>query len=598
MHYSWVVAAVSTIVGAICIVFGISTYGTNNGTLLPYSAIVRGFREAFINATVEFQSYPDQVAAAFEKYHLDLVGALAFRPLASESTDIYGTILMFFNVVSTVGDWRPIVVDPGLSKYLVFWTVALVSFWTAVTIGSYHLLLLLRHLYEDPLSPQSCFPRVQRMKYDKNAHTRVYWPNIFPLYTYTLTSRSEKRGKVEVGRLREDELRVGDVLRELVQEALGATLVDGARVEAQRDPEAAFGLQRLVQLRLRAADGQDRRLRGVDDGGELRDAEHAQVGHGEGAALEFVQLQLVRLGSRCELPESCADLQDSQTVRLSDDGSDETGGRRDGHRHVYVLQTLHGAGCRVAHVDLWDHPKRGGDRLDDEVVQGHLRPLRGVQLCSQFHETVSLDGYGNVGVRDGLLGGGESLGDRRADVRQRDVGELRSRSLAEEQLPGRRSCGSLGYGRRGCFRSCDGDRLQLSHFDEAQHVGLEDVVLGARARDGAFVDHVVLHEKFRGGARQAGGGGGVPRSLQAKEPGGRKAGLHLKDDVVCRAWRLGISASCNASHGILWERLKDRRVDFFEEIEQTCTTFSNAHVDITCQCSATTVRPRRSRHSG
>eukprot|EP00958_Prasinococcus_capsulatus_P009211 scaffold905_cov310-Prasinococcus_capsulatus_cf.AAC.1 len=49
------------------------------------------------------------------------------------------------------------------------------------------------------------------------------------------------------------------------------------------------------ELLLRAANGQDGGLRGVDDGVELRDAVHAQVGDGEGAPRELRRRQLVRL---------------------------------------------------------------------------------------------------------------------------------------------------------------------------------------------------------------------------------------------------------------------------------------------------------------
>lgn len=41
-----------------------------------------------------------------------------------------------------------------------------------------------------------------------------------------------------------------------------------------------------------ATDGQDARLRWVDDRAEMGHIEHAQVGHGEGAALELLRLQL------------------------------------------------------------------------------------------------------------------------------------------------------------------------------------------------------------------------------------------------------------------------------------------------------------------
>ena len=44
--------------------------------------------------------------------------------------------------------------------------------------------------------------------------------------------------------------------------------------------------------RLAGSDRQDGGVRWVDDGGEVLDAEHAEVGHRGGAALVFLRLQL------------------------------------------------------------------------------------------------------------------------------------------------------------------------------------------------------------------------------------------------------------------------------------------------------------------
>ncbi len=46
----------------------------------------------------------------------------------------------------------------------------------------------------------------------------------------------------------------------------------------------------------RRSSGGGRHLRGVDDGGKLADAVHAQVGDGEGAACKLLRLQLALLG--------------------------------------------------------------------------------------------------------------------------------------------------------------------------------------------------------------------------------------------------------------------------------------------------------------
>ena len=59
---------------------------------------------------------------------------------------------------------------------------------------------------------------------------------------------------------------------------------------------------------LAGADRQDAALRRVDDRGELLDAEHAEVGDREGAALELLELQLAGAGARGEVLHLGGDL--------------------------------------------------------------------------------------------------------------------------------------------------------------------------------------------------------------------------------------------------------------------------------------------------
>jgi len=71
--------------------------------------------------------------------------------------------------------------------------------------------------------------------------------------------------------------------------------VDDAVIARERDAHhvdrlvRTFGLAGRNDLLGSAADGQDTGLRRVDDGGEVRYAEHAQVGDGDGAAHELVR---------------------------------------------------------------------------------------------------------------------------------------------------------------------------------------------------------------------------------------------------------------------------------------------------------------------
>mmetsp|Transcript_7363 Transcript_7363/g.16111 ORF Transcript_7363/g.16111 Transcript_7363/m.16111 type:complete len:212 (+) Transcript_7363:223-858(+) len=99
--------------------------------------------------------------------------------------------------------------------------------------------------------------------------------------------------------------RVLDDLLESLQPGRCERAVDDAVVGRERDGHEALGDKGVGgsvgavvghHELLGAADGQDARLRSVDDGGELLDAHHAEVGDGEGAADELLGLELVLLG--------------------------------------------------------------------------------------------------------------------------------------------------------------------------------------------------------------------------------------------------------------------------------------------------------------
>ena len=65
-------------------------------------------------------------------------------------------------------------------------------------------------------------------------------------------------------------------------------------------------------------------LRRVDDCREGGDAEHAQVGNGEGAALVLLWLQLAFPGSTSQVLHSLADVRQSAFVCLRHDGRDQS----------------------------------------------------------------------------------------------------------------------------------------------------------------------------------------------------------------------------------------------------------------------------------
>ena len=72
-----------------------------------------------------------------------------------------------------------------------------------------------------------------------------------------------------------------------------------------------------------AADGQDGGLGRVDDGGEVVDAVHTQVGEGEGAALEVGEAQAASAGARAEVGELAGEFVEAVAAGVVDDGDEE-----------------------------------------------------------------------------------------------------------------------------------------------------------------------------------------------------------------------------------------------------------------------------------
>jgi hypothetical protein len=105
------------------------------------------------------------------------------------------------------------------------------------------------------------------------------------------------------------------------------------------------------------AGGQDGRLGGVDDGGELLHAEHAEVGDGEGAAAHVVGGQLALAGAADQLPGLAGDLGEGQVVGVADHRDHQAAVDGDGDADVDPLveqelsppkETLRSARSRVA----------------------------------------------------------------------------------------------------------------------------------------------------------------------------------------------------------------------------------------------------------
>src|ERR1700761_6392739 len=91
-----------------------------------------------------------------------------------------------------------------------------------------------------------------------------------------------------------------DELPERLQEAGAGRTIDDPVIAGQRDGHHRRGLDLVADHHsalLACAHCHDRGMRRVDHGGEILDAEHAEIGDREGAALELLRLQLLGAGA-------------------------------------------------------------------------------------------------------------------------------------------------------------------------------------------------------------------------------------------------------------------------------------------------------------
>ena len=214
---------------------------------------------------------------------------------------------------------------------------------------------------------------------------------------------------------------------EILQELTRNIWVDGPDVVRQRERdelphlELALVLRRRHHPRRRAADGQDGGLRRIDDRFERGDAEHAEVGHREGAALELLGQQLLGLGLLRQRAHLLADPGDAFARGAPEDGRDEAVGDGDGDGDVDGLVLQHVAGLGVeGHVDPRVLDERQRDGLEEPVVHG--RGLGGgsgelrVDLLAELKQGVDARLVLQVGVGEGALGLLEALRDDLAHV--------------------------------------------------------------------------------------------------------------------------------------------------------------------------------------
>jgi hypothetical protein len=264
------------------------------------------------------------------------------------------------------------------------------------------------------------------------------------------------------------------------------------------------------------------------------DAEHAQVGDREGAALEFLGLQLLGLGAGRQVLHLGRDLGQALGLGGADDRCDQTA--VDSHGHGDVGMFVHGdAFRRVGGVGLRHALEGHGHGLDDDVVDRHLHTLVGqqvVDLAARGQQGVDLQIDRQREVRHVAEAVGQAARDGLAHAVQRDevVGAGGDALLLERQVGARCGGAGRGGGRRGRSGLGGGRAALLSGFDvgldhTAVRTGagdrLEVQIRGRRQTTGQRRSEHAVAGRGDGGSR-LGGCGGLAGSLNGR---GRSSAL-------------------------------------------------------------------------
>lgn len=94
------------------------------------------------------------------------------------------------------------------------------------------------------------------------------------------------------------------------------------------------------QLLGSAADGEDARLRGVDDGSEVLDAEHAEVGDAEAAALVLLGSELTSTSAGGKILDVVRDIRQTAGLGTGHDRGDQTVGSGNSDRDIGVVVSV------------------------------------------------------------------------------------------------------------------------------------------------------------------------------------------------------------------------------------------------------------------
>ena len=235
---------------------------------------------------------------------------------------------------------------------------------------------------------------------------------------------------------------------------------------------------RLDRRAPRGADGEDGRVRRIDDGREFAHAVHAEIGDGARAALIFVRPEFLPAGARGEIAHFRGNFGERFGFRVAHDRRDQPAVERDRHADVGMGKAQEPV-AREHRIGRRHALQRRRPGLDDEVVEreleGRLAVLAfgrgGIGLLAHGDQAVGVDVGGQIEMRNGLLRLDQTAGDGRAHRIERHF--LVSDALIQ-RLDLRRA--GAGCARRRC--ACRPRLLHVAGDDTAVRPGA-----GAHCRD-------------------------------------------------------------------------------------------------------------------
>ena len=264
------------------------------------------------------------------------------------------------------------------------------------------------------------------------------------------------------------------------------------------------------------ADGEDRDLRGVEDGDELLDPEHPEVRDREGPALEVGELELPVARTGHDVGAIQRDLLDGLAVGVADHRHDEAARRRDCETDVRGGEAVDPPLDEVR-VDRTMAHERRRDDSGQHVRDGRLRLALAQEL-------------------DHALARRDELGRVRADRELEDGRLPRFREPPRDRLARRRELDDLVL-RLGARRRGRGSRPERRLL----HVLRDDAALGPGADDLREVDTALTGDSPRERARLDGLALGTDGRLRLLLSLG--CFLSLRDRLARSA---GSSAGCSA----------------------------------------------------